>query len=245
MRDFKQIQNEPIRRLKSKYLNLCLSKRIVYDRGLTGATIEGAQQTGKSSYAMCVMSELFEGDVDKMFKHIVFNLDELTDLLQGALDRRERLICVLWDDCSVHGSASHYNTDRKLVQYLSGLGDVLGIATKGLLMTSPSGDLIKSFRSYNFYRVKIGFGKHEYDRIARGYSKGTSPYGQTYYSGEFTDYFDTRVPFYNRYYALREQYTVSALHNMRSLLDGRREEAHCKIVKDKKGRKFANIDIDE
>lgn len=243
MKNFKQIQNGCLKNVNPAKLELALSRRIYYDRGLTGATIQGAQQTGKSSYAMTVMYELYNGDVDEIFKHTVFSIQELVKLLQGAINRRERLLCILWDDASVGGSASHYNTDRKLVQYLSALGDTLGIVTKSLLMTSPSGDLIKSFRNYNFYKVQIGFGRHEHDRIARGYKKGMSPYGQPYYSLQFEDTFDTRIPFYDRYYKLREELSLSTLKTMDSFF--KPSDKQSKTFVNNKGEKYANIDIEE
>ena len=241
---FKDIQNAPTRGLTKENLHLGLSRRIAFDKGLSGATIEGMQQTGKSSYAMLTMWELYQHDVDEMFKHIVFSIKDLTELLQGAMNRRERLLCILWDDASVGGSASHYNTDRKLVQYLSALGDTMGIATKGLLMTSPSSDLIKSFRNYGFYKVRIGFGRHEFDRVAMGYKKGTSPYGQNWYGVEFKDTVDIRVPWYDRYYKMREELSLSTLATMDKFLNSNKDE-QSKVFTKSKGGKYANINVDE
>lgn len=241
--NFKDIQTAPTRGLTYDNLRLGLSKRIAFDPGLTGATIQGAQQTGKSAYAMLVMYDLYQGDIEKMFKHIVFSISDLTSLLQNAMQRRERLLCVLWDDASVGGSASHYNTDRKLVQYLSALGDTLGIATKGLLMTSPSGDLIKSFRNYEFYKVRIGFGRHKYDRIAMAYKKGVSPYGQQWYSLEVRDNFDTRLPFYDRYYKMREELSLSTLATMDSFMNTNKEHQCKEVKKHQTGSNYQEIDI--
>src|SRR5659263_57497 len=161
--DFKTIQNKPMEGLRGVPLNLSLSRLIVNKPGLIGCNIVGTQQSGKSAYALMVLYELYKGDVEKVFKHVVFTIKDLTTLLNNALQNHERLLCVLWDDSSVHGSAAQYNTNRRLVQYLSAMGDTLGIATKGILLTSPSGDIIKAFRNYNFYKVQIGLGRHKYD----------------------------------------------------------------------------------
>jgi len=239
MKNFKEIQSGPTQHLKKADLHLSLSRKIVMGQGLLGASITGLQQSGKSSYAMLCMYELYQGDLDEMFRHIVFSIKDLTTLLNSAMQNRERMVCVLWDDASVHGSASHYNTDRALVQYLSALGDTLGIATKSLLLTSPSGDLIKAFRQYNFYKVIIGQGRHKYDRVARGYLKGTSVYGQPYYSTQFVDTYDTRLPWYDRYYQMREQLSLSTLNDMHEYLAA----SQSKKVFTKKGKKYTEIEI--
>jgi hypothetical protein len=228
---FKEIRDAPIKRVDKDKLALCLSRHIYGDRGLTGASIIGKQQTGKSAYALTVMYELYNGNVDDVLKHTVFSIRGLANLLQNAMDNHDKMICVLWDDASVGGSASHYNTDRKLVQYLSALGDTLGIATKGLLMTSPSSDLIKAFRQYDFYKVAIGFGRHENERIARGYTRHISPYGQESFTHVYEDTFDARIPFYQKYYNMREQLSISTIANMRSLLDECDNKQQGKYVK--------------
>ena len=242
MKSFKEIQNAPMRNLINVELGFCLSRYIVDKPGLVGASITGKQQSGKSVYALQVLSELYQFDEEKIFQHIVFSIKDLTTLLRNAIKRRERLLCVLWDDASVHGAASRYNSDRALVQYLSALGDTLGIAVKGILMTSPSGDLIKAFRQYNFYKVQIGFGQHKYDRIARGYLKGTSPYGQPYYSRIYEDFYDVRSPIYQRYYEMRESLSLSVLDEMDAMLE---KQTHSKKVYERKGKRYANIDTDE
>lgn len=218
MDDFKTIQNAPMNELKGKSLKLALSRKIVNDAGLVGAFISGAHQTGKSSYALCVMYELYQGDIEEIFRHIVFTISDLTKLLNNAIKTRTRCKCILWDDSSVHGSASQYNVNRQLVAYLGAMSDTMGIATKSILLTSPSGDIVKTFRNYNFYRVQIGIGRHKYDRIARGYEFGSSPFGQQWGRASFEDSFDVRIPFYERYYKLREQMSLSTLQDMDAFL---------------------------
>lgn len=212
MEDFKTIQFEDINKLKNKKFKSNLARLIVHEPGLVGASIQGRQQTGKSVYAMLVMYELYERDIDKVFENMVFSMDELKEKLKLAIQQKRKIRCILWDDASVHGSASHWMTDPLAVQELAQLGDTMGLATKGFLMTSPSGDLIKAFRQYNFYQIKISLGRQKNDRVSRGYLKGTSPYGQTYFSHVFNDNYDVRLSFYQRYYVLREQLSLSTLN---------------------------------
>lgn len=242
MEEFELIQQAPVKKAKAGRLNLSLSRLIADSPGLTGASITGGQQTGKSVYAMMVMYELYNHDIEEMFRHIAFSIKDLAILLRNAIIKRDRMICVLWDDSSVHGSASRYNTDRRLVQFLSALGDTMGIAVKGFLMTSPSGDIIKAFRNYNFYKVQTAFGRHKNDRVARGYQKGTSPYGQSWFSLRFEDRFDlTSAHWYNRYYQLREKLSLSTILEMDKVLDA--EDTPARFTK--KGKKYTNIEIDE
>lgn len=211
MNDFKKIQFEDINKLKKKKFISSLAHLIVNEPGLVGASIQGKQQTGKSVYAMLVMYEIYGGDIDKIFENLVFSMDDLKNKLRNAIEQKRKIRCLLWDDASVHGSASHWMTDPVSVQKLAQLGDTMGLATKGLLITSPSGDLIKAFRQYNFYQVKVALGRHTNDRVARGYARGTSPYGQKYFSFVFEDHYGVNLSFYQRYYTLREQLSLSAL----------------------------------
>lgn len=217
--DFRTIQDEPMSRLRNVKLNLSLSRYIVNKPGLVGCNIVGTQQSGKSTYALMVLYELFQGDIEQVFNHIVFTIKDLTTLLNNAIKNRKRLICVVWDDSSVHGSAAQYNTNRKLVQYLSAMGDTMGIATKGIILTSPSGDIIKAFRNYNFYKVQIGLGRHKYDRVASGYEFGMSPFGQKWGRISFKDTYDVRLPFYDRYYKLRERLSLNTLSDVESFIN--------------------------
>lgn len=212
MEDFKKIQFEDINKLKSKRFKSNLARLIVHEPGLVGASIQGRQQTGKSVYAMLVMYELYDRNIDQVFENMVFSMDELKEKLRLAIQQKRKIRCILWDDASVHGSASHWMTDPVSVQELAQLGDTMGLATKGFLMTSPSGDLIKAFRQYNFYQIKVALGRHKNERVSRGYLKGTSPYGQKYFSHVFDDNYDVRLSFYQRYYVLREQLSLSTLN---------------------------------
>lgn len=212
-KSFIDIQQEPVKALSKVKLNLVMSRRIRDDRGLTGASIMGGQQTGKTSYALLSMYELFQGDVDKVLDHVVFNPRDLALKIGTAIKKKKRMVSVLWDDASVKGQAAQWQADRKLVMFLSGLGDTMGIATKSLLISSPSGDLIKAFRNYDFYRVRIMFGRGNYDRIAKGYKWGTLPSGDRYFSPAWTDNYDTRVAFYERYAKIRQDISLSAVQS--------------------------------
>lgn len=239
MTDFKAIQNAPVRRLAHADLKLQLSRLIRDRNGLVGCHIRGRQQSGKSSYALLAMYELYQGNVDAVLKHTVFSIKGLTELLNNAVKNDERMICVLWDDASVQGSAGQYNINRELVQYVSAMGDTMGLATKGIILTSPSGDIIKAFRNYDFYKAEVHQGRGKYDRFVKGYTYGMSPKGQRWCRLEFKDNYDTRVPFYDRYYKLRKQLSVSTLADMNTFLNKQEPQP-----KETKGEKAVRLHRD-
>jgi len=228
-----EIQNKPVKELKKLKLELAASRRIRDDSGLTLFSITGKQQGGKSSYGMLILYEMFNGDVDQIMKHIVFTIEDFTKLISDAINGGYREKCIMWDDASITGGAAKWTVDPKGVMYLAGLGDTLGVATKSVIMTSPSGDMIKAFRNYTKYKVVINQGKHKYDRIARGYWIGKSPMEQRYCSLEFQDNYDTRVPFYERYAAVRKEISLLAIKNLNSMMQQEQEKEQPLTLKDK------------
>lgn len=215
-----QIQNEPVKALKKLDLIYAASRRIRDRNGLTMFSITGTQQSGKSSYAMRILEEIYCGDVDEIMRHIVFSMEDFTKIISDAINGGYREKCVVWDDASVSGGAARWTTDPKMVMYLAGLGDTLGIATKSLILTSPSGDMIKAFRNYAKYKVIISSGRHKYERVANGYWIGKSPMEQRYCQHDFKDTYDTRIPFYERYAQRRKELSLSAVKNLESFIKG-------------------------
>lgn len=205
------VQNEPINILKKRDLKLSVSKRIRDDNGLTIITVEGTQQSGKSTYAMRALMDMYGNNKNVILNQIVMSAMGFKDKIQAALSGNYREIAVIWDDQSVEGSASTWMTNPMLVKKLAGLGDTLGIATKAFFMTSPSGDMIKAFRNYNKYKVIINDGRSKYERVARGYKIGKSPMNQRWCSLEFEDYYDIRIPFYSEYSKMRKELSIKSV----------------------------------
>jgi hypothetical protein len=213
-----KIQNAPIKDMKRRKLQLAASRHIRDDTGLTFYNVTGNQQSGKTSYSMCVLSELYDTE-DEIMRQIVMSARDFTNIIDDALTNNYRHKCIVWDDMSVTGSASTWVTDPKLVQYLSALGDTLGVATKSIILTSPSGDMVKAFRNYAKYIVQIHKGRNKYDRSAKAYWIGKSPMNQRWCSPVFEDKFDTRIPFYERYAAKRKEISLMAVRNMKKMFD--------------------------
>ena len=209
--DWFSVQNSPIDKLKKRKLKLAGSKRVMQDQGLTIFSVEGTQQGGKSTYGMRLLMDMYGSDKDIVLGRIVMSAEAFRDDIQSALHGNYREIATMWDDMSVGGAASTWITDPYLVKKLSGLGDTMGIATKCLIMTSPSGDMIKAFRNYNKYKVIIHPGRHKYERIAYGYRMGKSPMNQRWCSLEFRDVYDIRIPFYDEYAQMRRELSIKAV----------------------------------
>ena len=228
-----QIQNEPVKELKKLDLKLAASRRIRSDAGLTMFSITGKQQGGKSSYAMLILNEIYNGDEDEVMRHIVFTIKDFTKLISDAINGGYRERCIVWDDQSISGGAAKWVVDPKAVMYLAGLGDSLGVSTKSVILTSPSGDMTKSFRNYTKYKVIISTGRHEFDRVARGYWLGKSPMDQRYCSLEFQDNYDTRIPFYERYAEIRKKISLMAIKNLNDAIDENGNINNTQIISNK------------
>lgn len=225
-----QIQNEPIKAMRKLDLHLAASKRIMNDNGLTLLSVTGNQQGGKSSYGMLILYEVYEGNVDEIMKHIVMSAGEFVEILEKAIKEGYRERAIMWDDLSVEGSAATWMTNPLLVKRLAALGDTLGIATKALILTSPSGDMIKAFRNYSKYKVLINNGQGKWGRIARGYWLGKSPMEQRYCQSVFEDKYDTRVPFYEVYAKKRKEISLKAVLAMKESTDGKEPEPVHKLT---------------
>lgn len=211
------IQNEPIEDMQKLDLKLAASRHIRDDHGLTFLNVTGNQQSGKSAYGMVILSELYDGDEDKIMDHIVMSARDFVEKINNAINGNYREKCIMWDDMSLSGSAATWMIDPKFVKALGGLGDTLGIATKSVILSSPSGDMIKTFREYQKYLVQIKQGSGKYGRIAFGYWNGKSPMSQRYCSSIFKDIYDTRIPFYERYAKKRREISIQAAQELMRL----------------------------
>ncbi len=220
-----QIQKKPIKEMRKLGLNLWGSKHIRDDNGLTFYSVTGNQQSGKSAYGMCILSELYNFDEDAIMNQIVMTAKEFTEKIDDALTNKYRHRCIMWDDASVTGSAAKWMTDPKMVMYLAALGDTLAVATKAIILTSPSGDMTKAFRNYQKYIIQIGQGRDRNEKTAKAYFVGRSPMMQRWCRSVFVDNFNVKVPFYLRYAKKREDLSLQAVKNMKQMFEAKNEKA--------------------
>lgn len=212
-----QTQNEPINAMKKLPLKLAASRHIRDDTGLTFYNITGNQQSGKTAFGFHILSELYNYDEETIISQVAMSAKDFAQKISDALEGNFRHRCIMWDDMSVSGSAATWMSDPKFVKALAGLGDTLGVATKSVILTSPSGDMIKAFREYSKYKITIHNGSGKYGRVARGYFFGKSPLDQKYCSSVFEDKYDIRIPFYERYAVMRKEISIKAATELMKL----------------------------
>lgn len=199
----------------------------INNSAFTGAIVYSLQRLGKSSYAMQVMYELY-GNWDDVFKNMFFRLDDITDYLYTQLEQDKPLPAVLWDDAGVHASKLLYFKDKDQADLIKRLFDVIGIATKSIILTTPVPDeLLKSLRSYEFLKIKILEGKNKTDRKARAYKNILWPSGTRRNPKYFEDEFDVRLPddVYKRYAPIRKSYYIQSLRDLREFIKTKKLEA--------------------
>jgi hypothetical protein len=190
-----------------------LSRRIMMSGTLTGAIIYGVQRAGKSSYALQVMYDVYK-DWDIVLKNCLFKLEDVISFLQERMKSREIVSAFCWDDAGVHGSCWRYFSHRDEVELLKSLFDVIGTKCRSCLFTTPYPDgLLKSLRSYEFYRVKISKENSRDRRLARGYQSVLLPSGSRYIRKEFIDHYSVWLPddIYKEYMVMREGYLEEVL----------------------------------
>lgn len=201
----------------------------IRDNAFTGAIVYALQRKGKSSYAMQVMYELY-GNWDDVFKNMFYRIDDLTNYLYDRLGQDEPLPCVLWDDAGVHASKLLYFKDKDQADMIKRLFDVMGVATQGILLTTPVPDeLLKSLRSYEFLKIKI-MDESKYGRLARCYKNVLWPSGTRRNPKYFEDHFDVRLPdeIYQRYSPIRKGYYIQSLRDLRDTITTKKLEASVK-----------------
>lgn len=204
-----------------------LSSIIAGSSDMVGAVIYGMQRSGKTMYSLLVMYDLYR-DWDKVLQNVFFTLDELIAAIRerGLKSSKGGLRVICWDDAGVHGSKYLFFRSRQLTEYLQNLFDVVGLAVKAILITTPNpGNILKAIREYEFYRVKIH--KLEGDnRIAVGYKSILLPSGMMRIRRVFEDYYNIRIPndVYNEYLARRERYLEEAVENLEQLLKRGRQQ---------------------
>lgn len=219
-----------------------LAQRIM-GNAFTGAVVYSLQRLGKSSYGMQVMRELY-GNWDDVFANMFYKLEDITDYLYDCLDNPDPLPCVLWDDAGVHANKLLYFRDVDQADLIKKLFDVMGIATHGIILTTPVPDeLLKSLRNYEFLKIKIMKGRNKNDRLARAYENVLWPSGVHRNPRAFEDNFDVRLPdeIYQRYSPIRAGYYRESLMNLREFIKQKKVESNIKQIElEKKEQELAS-----
>jgi len=206
-------------------MTFVLTRRIMKAYGggdFVGAVIYGSQRIGKSSYALQVLHQVYE-DWDRVLKYCLFDLRDVVNVLSDAVKKDVKIPALIWDDAGVHGNKMLYFSNRRLVEYLSDLLDVVGTHLGGLLITTPSpAKLLRVIRGYEFYRIKIFRRDESYGRIAVGYRLSLYPSGAMRIRRVFRDEYRVKIPddVWDEYQKKRKSYLNVALKNLGKYLKG-------------------------
>jgi len=194
--------------------------KAIKDDAFIGGIIYGAQRLGKSSYAAQVMYEFYE-DWGAVNEHILFRLEDVVAMLQDSLKARRKIPVLCWDDAGIHANKLIYFSERRYVQYLSNLLDVVGLYLGALLITTPSPmNLLAAIRGYEFYRLKV-YRRDAYNgRFAVGYQSVLLPSGTRIIKREFKDNYNVRLPdeFWTQYLVKRETYLDEGLRKLQGII---------------------------
>ena len=200
-----------------------LSELIEQRSEMLGAVIYGMQRSGKTMYSLLVMYDLYE-DWDKVLSNIFFTLEDLISAIKERVltnfSASKQLKVICWDDAGVHGSKYLFFRSRQLAEYLQNLFDVIGLAVKAILITTPNPEnLLKAVRGYEFLRVKIRK-MDDGNRVAYGYKSILLPSGKMIVRKIFKDFYNIYIPndVYKQYLEMREQYLEEAVENLEKFL---------------------------
>ncbi|UYL64912.1 MAG: hypothetical protein EJNHJLOP_00023 [Methanophagales virus PBV082] len=220
---WKLISSEP-----NRYV-FAFSRIIAGRPDMVGGVIYGMQRSGKTMYSLLVMYDFYR-DWDMVLNNVFFTLEDLIDAIKNRVlvnfSKEKQLKVICWDDAGVHGSKYLFFRSRQLTEYLQNLFDVVGIAVKAILITTPNPEnLLKAIRGYEFYRVRIVKLEGE-NRVAIGYKSMLLPSGKMIIRRVFEDYYNLRIPndVYNEYFEKREQYLEEAISALEDILKKPEEE---------------------
>jgi len=203
----------------------CIAKAYK-EGGFFGLIVYGPQNIGKSSYMLKVMAELYNYDWNKVFKHVVFSLEDLIRVMKRSMYNRIKVIG--WDDAGVHGHKYVYFEDPELVRLVEGWLHTIKTRLGGLIITTLDPEsLMKPLR------VNLGMLQGEVERNGGPY-RVVTVYRPIYIPGlgrrypkVYRDHYNVMLPdeVYKRYDALRKSYYYEAEDRLR----GRVEEKLAKI----------------
>ena len=190
-----------------------------------GLIIYGRQGIGKSTYMLKVMNDIYQ-DWDEVFRHLVFSLDDLVDIMRKAKDKRIKVIG--WDDAGIHGHKYLYFRDKEKVELISAWIDVVRTRIAGWLITTPDPrNLIRPVReSPGFYYGKVVLRGSGLLRLLKAYERIYLPSGSVMIRKTYYDQFKCRLPndVYKQYMELRMGFYEEAERRLMRYIDEKEME---------------------
>jgi len=220
---------ENIDKKDNKYNGSILGKHI-YTAARGGlffsGMVTGPREIGKSSY--CLKSLYFalralgysEADAwEKCLDSIKFKLSDVVQYLEGCAKKKNREVCLIWDDARIGASGSQWFINQRLCQRLVAVLDTVRSSLASMLLTAPSSSgMLSVLSSYDDYIIKVTFGSRGgMYRRGRGYIIRSLPSGQRRIYRSFEDEFSCRLPkpIFLRYNKMRKQALRDALSNLK------------------------------
>ena len=187
------------------------------NHGFVGAIVYGKQGYGKSSYALKTAFQVY-GDWGQVFDSLVSKLEDLLDILKQSISKGDRRILIIWDDAGVHGNKYkwfEYN-GQETAKQLQALMDVIRTGLAALIFTTPQpNELLKVFRGYDFYYIKITKQDKKNTRLATIYQQNVMPNGSILVKKIGFDRFNVMLPddVYQKYSEIRRSYFIEVINS--------------------------------
>lgn len=192
-------------------------KKAYRTNGFVGAIVYGKQGYGKSSYALKTAYQIYE-DWDKALDSLVFRLEDLLRILKTTIKTGHRKKLLIWDDAGVHGNKYKwfdYN-GQTIAKQLQALMDVIRTGVSGLIFTTPQpNELLKVFRGYDFYYIKITKRDDKNTRLATIYQQSVMPNGNIFVKKIGLDKYNVMLPdtVYKKYSEIRRSYFIEVINS--------------------------------
>lgn len=194
---------------------------------------------GKSTYAVKVLSELYNKDWEKVKDYIVFPPKDFVTKCVEMNKKGQREKAIVWDDAGLWLFALQRNDP--FVQAVLKYMNVARTNWGAMILTTPTPSWV-TYKMRNFpqhINVKVikaadDIGRQQRLRFAKGYRQWTAPdFKHTGVHKIFQDYYDATMPddFYKWYKPIRDDYAKQASELMNETLadlldkDNKREDA--------------------
>lgn len=188
---------------------------------MIGAIIYGEWGSGKSSYSIQVLREIYGEDNEKWKKYLVFKPEEFLRLIDSLVMTKPpvKVPLVVWDDAGLWLYALDWNDAKvkSVVKFFNVARTVLG----GLIMTTPAIDMIVG-KIPHIEGMRIGkvtkASGHSPDIRRLSLARNTfTKWGKRYTQDYLEDRFNVMLPdeIYAYYKPLRDSYAAEAYGLMR------------------------------
>lgn len=182
---------------------------------------------GKSTFAFKVLSELYDGDWEKVKQRIVFPPEDFVKLCIDMNKKGRREKAIVWDDAGLWLFALQRNDIfvQSVIKYMN----VARTNWGAMILTTPTPSFV-TYKMRNFPQhinvkiIKVSSDQSRIQRLrmAKGYRAWVAP--DFKHSGVhrlYEDYFDATMPddFYNWYKPLRDGYAKQASELMNDSLE--------------------------